>query len=137
MFEAAGTAAIFQGLQFRLPDITIEVAPECSGIHSSLALLITSVLAAYLFLRAPWKRFVLVVAVIPLAIVRNGFRIFTIGELCIHLGPQMINSYIHRHGGPIFFALFLVPFFVLLVFLAKSDRSRAPAGPLEPRPDPK
>jgi hypothetical protein len=41
----------------------------------------------------------------------------------VHIGPQMINSYIHRHGGPIFFILSLVPFLLLLLLLSKSDLS--------------
>jgi exosortase/archaeosortase family protein len=61
--------------------------------------------------------------VIPLAILRNGFRVFTIGELCIHVGPHMINSPIHRKGGPLFFALSLIPLFLLLVVLQKSERA--------------
>ena len=32
-----------------------------------------------------------------------------IGLLCVHVGPHMIDSYIHRQGGPIFFALSLGP----------------------------
>jgi exosortase/archaeosortase family protein len=89
-------------------------------------LFITSILAGHLFLRSPWKRSVLAAAVIPLALLRNGFRVFTIGELCVHIGPQMIDSFIHRRGGPIFFALSLLPFFLLLFFLAKSDRPVSP-----------
>jgi exosortase C (VPDSG-CTERM-specific) len=110
------------GLFFQLPDITLEVAPECSGIHSSIALLITSVLAGHLFLRRPWKRVVLALVVIPLAVLRNGFRIFTIGELCVHIGPEMIKSPIHRHGGPLFFILSLIPFFLLLIYFRKSEQ---------------
>jgi exosortase C (VPDSG-CTERM-specific) len=121
-FRLSGTPFLQDGLVFQLPDITIQIAPECSGIHSSLVLFITSLLASHLFLRTPWKRAVLVLVVIPLAILRNGFRVFTIGELCIHIGPQMINSPIHRKGGPIFFVLSLIPLFILLVMLQKSER---------------
>ena len=60
----------------------------------SLILLITSLLAGSLFLRGPWKRTVLAVAVIPLGLLRNGFRIFAIGQLCIAIGPQMIKFWI-------------------------------------------
>lgn len=126
MFNLAGTPVVFRDLRFHLQDITLEVAPQCSGIHSTLALFITSVLAAHLFLRSRWKGAILTLAVIPLAIVRNGFRIFTIGELCVHIGPQMINSYIHHHGGPIFFTLSLVPFFLLLYLLSRGDRRSVP-----------
>jgi exosortase/archaeosortase family protein len=59
--------------------------------------------------------------VIPLAILRNGFRIFVIGELCVHVSHDMINSWIHRKGGPVFFVLSLIPFFLLLAWLRKSE----------------
>jgi exosortase C (VPDSG-CTERM-specific) len=125
--QLAGTPVSQDGLVFHLPGISLEVAPQCSGIHSSLALFLTSLLAGHFFLRSPWKRATLALAVIPLALLRNGFRVFTIAELCVHIGPQMINSYIHRHGGPIFFILSLVPFLLLLLLLSKSDLSARPA----------
>ena len=121
LFKTVGTPVFNEGLTFKLPGISLEIAPECSGIRSSLALFITSLLAGYFFLRTPWKYTVLAFAVIPLAFLRNGFRVFTIGELCVHLGPDMIDSYIHRQGGPIFFALSLIPFFGLLRLLQKSE----------------
>ena len=124
-FRTVGTPVFFQDLSFQLPGIRIRVAPECSGIHSTIALLITSVLAGYFFLRTSWKRALLALAVIPLGLLRNGFRVFVIGELCVHVSPDMIDSYIHHHGGPIFFALSLVPFFFFLLWLVKSDRRRA------------
>ena len=122
-FRLAGTPLFRDGLVFQLPDITIQIAPECSGIHSSLVLFITSLLAGHIFLRTPWKRAIFVLVVIPLGILRNGFRVFTIGELCVHIGPQMIDSPIHRKGGPIFFILSLIPLFILLVVLQKSERA--------------
>lgn len=123
LFKLAGTPFISDGLVFQLPGITIRIAPECSGIHSTLVLFITSLLASYVFLRNPWKRAVFVLLVIPLGILRNGFRVFTIGEMCEHIGPQMINSPIHHKGGPIFFVLALIPLFVVLIFLQRSERA--------------
>ncbi|HTV42192.1 MAG TPA: exosortase [Candidatus Sulfotelmatobacter sp.] len=129
-FGLAGDPVIRDGLVFHLPDISIRVAPECSGIHSTLVLTIVSVAGSWLFLRTPWKRAVLVLAVIPLALMRNGFRIFVLGRLCIAFGPQMLDSQIHHHGGPIFFALSLLPFFLLLLFLRKTERPRPNREPL-------
>jgi exosortase C (VPDSG-CTERM-specific) len=128
-FRLSGMPFLYHDLDFRLPGIAIKVAPECSGIHSTLALFITSVLASWFFLRSPWRRATLALAVFPLALLRNGFRVFTIGELCVHLGPDMINSPIHRHGGPLFFVLSLIPFFLLLVLLVRCERrARGVAG---------
>jgi exosortase C (VPDSG-CTERM-specific) len=129
LFRLSGTPVFRYDMEFQLPGFSMQVAPECSGIQSSLVLFLTSLLAGHLFLRTPWKRAVLILAVIPLGILRNGFRIFTIGQLCARLGPEMIRSPIHRHGGPLFFVLFLAPFFLLLVVLYKSDRVREKRNP--------
>jgi exosortase/archaeosortase family protein len=79
-----------------------------------------------MFFQCKRYRLILALAVIPIAIIRNALRIFTIAMLCVHVDPGMIDSVIHRRGGPLFFALSLVPFFVLLIFLYRRERkSRA------------
>jgi exosortase C (VPDSG-CTERM-specific) len=123
LFSMTGTPVLRDGTIFQLPGIIIEVAQECSGIRSSWVLLITSILASYLFLQSPWRRVLLVAFVIPLGILRNGFRILVIGLLCVHIGPQMIDSVIHRQGGPLFFALSLIPLFLLLWWLRRAERN--------------
>jgi exosortase C (VPDSG-CTERM-specific) len=124
LFQLTGTPVIYNDLNLQLPGFALQVAPECSGIHSSLVLFLTSLIAGHLFLRSPWKRGILALAVLPLGLLRNGFRIFVIGQLCIHIGPEMIYSAIHRDGGPVFFALSMVPFFLLLIFLRRSEQAR-------------
>src|SRR5436190_20270642 len=76
LFHLSGMPFFRVGPVFQLPNITIQVAQECSGIRSSLVLFITSILAANLFLKTAWRRAALIAVVIPLAILRNGFRIF-------------------------------------------------------------
>jgi exosortase C (VPDSG-CTERM-specific) len=127
LFHLSGTPFLRAGPIFQLPNITIEVAQECSGIRSSWVLFMTSILAANLFLKTRWRRFALIAFVIPLGILRNGFRILVIGLLCVNVGPQMIHSIIHRRGGPFFFALSLVPFLLMLWWLRRGDvRTRQP-----------
>jgi hypothetical protein len=46
----------------------------------------------------------------------------------------MIHSWIHRHGGPVFFALSLVPFFALLLLLRKSELRAGHAAKLKSHP---
>jgi len=120
-FNVTGTPILRDGVVFQLPNITVEVGQECSGIRSSWILMITSLLAANLFLETTWRRALLVTFVIPLGILRNGFRIWAIGTLCIRFGPQMIYSIIHRRGGPFFFALSLIPLFFLLWWLRRGE----------------
>jgi exosortase/archaeosortase family protein len=120
------------GTLFQLPGIVFEVGQECSGIHSSWVLFIISLLASHLFLQSTWRRIVLVALVIPLGIVRNGFRILVIGLLCVHEGPQAIHSFIHKQGGPVFFVLALIPLSLLLWWLRKGEiRARSPESSLK------
>lgn len=120
------------GLTFQLPNVTMEVAPECSGIRSSLVLFITSLVAGYLLLERPWQRAALTLLVIPLGILRNAVRIVTIGWLCTHHGPEMIHSAIHHRGGPFFFALSLVPLLAMLVAFRYFGKRKQPEANKDP-----
>ena len=102
----------------------MNVARECSGIRSSWVLFITSVLASHTLLKSNWHRAIILLVIVPLGIVRNGFRILTIGLLCVHVSPEMVHSFIHKKGGPIFFALSLVPLFLLLWMLWRRENKK-------------
>lgn len=129
-FRLLGIPVFRQGMVFELPTIALQVAQECSGIRSSLALFITSLVASHIFLKTRWRKAALVAFVIPLGILRNGFRILVIGMLCVRVGPHMINSSIHHRGGPIFFALSLVPFTLMLWWLRHQEAAASrEAGP--------
>lgn len=142
-FDMTGTPVMREGTIFQLPDIAIQVGQECSGIRSSLVLFLTSLVGASLFLKSRWRQAVFIGFVIPLGILRNGFRVWVIGTLCIHFGPHMIHSVFHRRGGPVFFTLSLIPLFLLLWWLRRGemrepqrqiadDRGPATAGKLRP-----
>jgi exosortase len=75
MFSLLGVPVLRQGFVFSLSNFTIHVAPACSGIRSALALFITSIVAGHFFLLSPWGKMGLVAIVIPLAIIKNAFRI--------------------------------------------------------------
>jgi exosortase C (VPDSG-CTERM-specific) len=126
IFDFAGVPVHKNGQILELPQISLEVAQECSGIRSSWVLLITSILAAYLFLPDIPKRAMLVFFVLPLAILRNALRIFVIGWLCVNEGPEMVDSWIHKKGGPLFFVASLVPLLILASILRASPVVKTP-----------
>ena len=106
LFVSIGMPIFRDGFFFTLPGLTIQVAEECSGIRSSLALLISGLVMAYLFLRSTWTRAAFVLVIIPLAIVKNAARIVVLSWLAIHVDPSFITgSAVHRNGGiPVFLA---------------------------------
>jgi exosortase C (VPDSG-CTERM-specific) len=131
MMDLSESTYIRHGFVFALPGLNIEVAQECSGIRSSLVLFIVSLLAGNLFLTSTWRRLLFCFFVIPLGVIRNGFRIFTLSFLSVHWDPSVIHSPLHHRGGPLFFALSLIPFCLVLGMLRKSEARKAttPARP--------
>lgn len=122
LIQATGTPVVREGPFLLLPGLDLEVAEECSGIRSTLVLVVTSVLAAYWFLRRLPFRLALVAVVIPLGILRNAFRILVIAWLTLYVDPGIIHGPLHRRGGPLFFALSLLLLLVWLCLLRAWDR---------------
>ncbi len=123
LFQLTGTDYIRNGFVYRLSNITIEVAKECSGIRSSIALIITGVLAGHLFLRTGWRQLVLVVAMVPFTIFKNGVRITTLSLLAIYVDRKFItDSFLHHSGGFIFYLPALGMLAVVLWWLRKGER---------------
>jgi exosortase C (VPDSG-CTERM-specific) len=122
MMSLSGATYFRDGLTFALPGLSIKVAQECSGIRSSIVLFITSLIGGHMFLRSPARRTALALSVFPLGIIRNAFRIYVLSMLSAHWNPRVIDSPLHHKGGPIFFALSLIPFFLFLVWLRKSEQ---------------
>jgi exosortase len=122
LFKAVGIPVLRQGFLLTVPGVTIEVATECSGIRSSMALLVTCLLAAHFFLRTPWKMLLFVVVSLPLAVIKNGIRIATLTILSIHVDPSFLHGHLHRDGGFVFFVLALAILAPVLLLLQKSER---------------
>jgi exosortase len=117
LFGLTGLPVLREGFVFRLPRFSIEVARECSGIRSSIALLVLAILVGHFFLRKLWKQSVFVLAGIVVMIVKNGIRIVTLTLLANYVDPGFLFGSLHRQGGVVFFIiglLLLVPVFWLL-----------------------
>lgn len=74
-----------------------EVAAACGGMRSLISIFLISVTYGFLVFRSPWKRLVMVVASLPLAVIGNVVRLSCIvaaGEL----GGQSVGNYVHDNG---------------------------------------
>jgi exosortase len=115
VFKLTGVPFHRDGMFFSLPGLTVEVAEQCSGIRSTIALFITAILAGKLFLEKGWARLVLVLSVFPISMFKNALRIVMLSLLGAYLDPRFITgSWLHSSGGIPFFVvalLFLLPVF--------------------------
>lgn len=123
LFSTLGIPVVREGFIFTLSDFTILIAEECSGIRSFLSLVITSLVAGYWFLTSAWARAVLVAVVVPLAIIKNAFRIVGLALLANYVDPTYItNSALHRSGGIPLFLFSLVVLFGIILLLRRYER---------------
>jgi exosortase len=124
LFTMTGTPYHQDGFVFSLPTFVIEIADECSGIRSSISLLLTSLLTGHLLLEKLWTKAVLVATVVPLAIIKNGIRIVSLSLLAMHIDPGFLAGSLHHEGGIVFYLLALTFLAPILGILRRSELSR-------------
>lgn len=95
-----------------LPHTSLEVAEACSGIRSLMSLLALSTAYAYFTQHVLWKRWVIVAAAIPVAIVANAFRVAGTGVLAHYIGDEAAQGFYHDFSG---WLVFVVAFLLLLM----------------------
>ena len=133
LFTLTGTAYQREGFIFYLPNLAIEIADECSGIRSSIAMALTAALAGHLYLNSAAKTIILVIAVLPITILKNAIRITTLTLLSLHVDPSFLTGQLHREGGIVFFVLglaMMAPLFAVLQSPWRRARLRSTAPPV-------
>ncbi|MDE3109177.1 MAG: exosortase [Acidobacteriota bacterium] len=129
MFQLLGIPVLQRGFVLSMPGLSIEIAKECSSIRSSIALIITCLLAGFLFLRSAKNRTVLVLIALPLSILKNAIRVVTLSVLSMYVSPAFMRSDLHRDGGILFYLLALVLLFPVFRWLEKLERRGSFAHP--------
>jgi exosortase len=120
-----------EGLVFHLPtNLNIVIAQECSGIRSSIALLIASLVASDVFLRKGWSKLALNLAVLPLSLFKNGVRIATLSVLSVYVDRGFMFGDLHHKGGIVFYLIACAVLTIFLWSLWKFERRHELAAPL-------
>jgi exosortase len=114
LMAATGAVAIAQeigvtvqreGVNLLLPDGVLAVDNACSGLRSLIALVALGALFAYLSHGAFWRRGLLFLLALPIAVVANVLRI---SGLCVYAGLTSVEraaGVFHDVGGYMLFAL--------------------------------
>lgn len=121
IFNLSGAPVLRDGFVFRMPRMSIEVAQECSGIRSSLALLILALLVAHFSFRPFWKKALFVAAGLGMMLVKNGIRIATLTLLANYVDPEFLSGRLHHQGGVVFFLIGLALLWPLYLYLRKGE----------------
>jgi exosortase len=102
-----GITAMQRGSAIISPVFSFDVADPCSGIRSLMAL--TTVTAAYGYVtqRAVWKRWVLFLCAMPLAVLGNLARVISIALVAQVYGQKTATEVYHEWSGFILFPVAL------------------------------
>jgi len=123
LFVVTGVPVAREGFVLLLPTVDIEVAPECSGIRSTMMLVLTTLVLGRLFLRTARSQCLLFLSVVLIAVIKNALRIFTLSMLAMYVDPTWLEGeFHHRYGGSVFFALAILMIMGVLRLLRRSEQ---------------
>ena len=127
LFNLSGVPVLRQGFYFYLPEVSIEVAQECSGIRSSIALLILALLVAHFAFRPFWKKAVFVLSGLAMMLIKNGVRIATLTLLANYVNRDFLYGKLHHQGGVVFFVIGLALLLPVYWLLRRGEATAEPA----------
>lgn len=115
--QMLGMPLRIEGVSLETPDYTFEVAEACSGLKSAIAMLALGALLAYLVKAPLWKRLVIFVSSLPVALLANAVRIWLTVVLGTALGHEAAEGFFHTASGMIVFVLAFLGLFGVTVLL--------------------
>jgi len=114
-----GVPVLRDGVMLQLPNMTLEVADECSSVPAIAALLALGAAYAQLQPRPTWIRAVLTLAAAPLGLLSNIVRLIVTSLGAYYFGPVALNNVIHKFNGTTVFLATVVLLVVLDALLTR------------------
>jgi exosortase len=102
-----------EGNIIELPLMKLEVAEACSGIRSLMSLFTLAVFYGYFMEKSSWRRMVIVLASIPIAIAANAVRILGTGLCVQYWDPDKAMGFFHEFSGWVIFLVSLACLYIL------------------------
>ena len=105
------------GNAVKLPNTDLVIGAQCSGINSLIALSALTLLLAYVVDGPLWRRIVLVLMAIPLALFGNILRVASLLFVARTYGAQAGFTFYHDYSGPLFFLISLLLLYPITAIL--------------------
>jgi exosortase len=107
LLPLANVPVLQEGNIIQLPAMPLEVAEACSGIRSLMSLFTVAVIYGYFLERKTWRRWVLALSALPIAVTANVVRIFGTGLCVQYWDPDKAMGFFHEFSGWLMFLVSL------------------------------
>ena len=111
IMEACGVLVFREGNVMHLASVSLDVEEACSGIRSLMSLTALGLLYAYITYSSWLMRLLLLLAIVPIAIAANVFRVTMTGLLAHYVSVDTALGVFHTAGG---WSVFIVAAALLL-----------------------
>ncbi len=106
--QAMGVAVSQRGMDLYFPTGTLTVENACSGLNSLVALMALGALFAYMGNGPAWKRWVLFLAAMPVAVLANILRLTSLCVMAVFTSAKTASGHFHDIGGFVLFGMALL-----------------------------
>lgn len=124
LFSVLGVSYVRQDMSFSLPGIVVEVARECSGVRSAMALLLATFVFGRIVMCTNASRAALLIWAVPVAIIKNAIRIAVLATLAVWDSPDVLRGPLHQYGGPVFLGVAILLFAPIVLLLRHNEGRR-------------
>jgi exosortase D (VPLPA-CTERM-specific) len=119
LIRLAGISVFVEGNVIDLGVYKLQVAEACDGLRYLFPLMTLGFIVAYFFRGALWKKILIFLASMPIAIVMNVIRIGIIGITVDRWGTSMAEGFLHEFQGWMVFMISTVLLLLVAALLAR------------------
>jgi len=135
LFSSGTAAAILNGFGMEIErsgtalfsrvsgsEFNVDVADPCSGIRSLFAMMALTVFYGHFTLKTRLQKGLLFACSIPIAVIGNMFRIFSICLIANFFGEKIATGFYHDYSGYVIFVIGVLLMFQAAAFSKIADR---------------
>ncbi len=105
MLREVGVSVMQEGNILDIGTNNWQVLDACSGLRYFVPMIPTSLLVGYFFVKGWWRNTILLLMVLPLSVVVNGFRMWLTVILTVNGHAELAQAFFHDFSGWVIFMI--------------------------------